>query len=299
LSLSRNDMGRAFEYGIAVSLSRNLPAPIQDSVQVRKARRCFELCTEDDQKNIVNASTEATAFLTAHDDRLVEDSCFIVIQSDQRGQYGDVRDVIIHNTKINQDIGISAKHRHWAVKHSRLSESINFGYDWFGVRCSDSYFHQVTPIFRELRSKQHRDEKWRDIPDKKQRYYIPVLQAFSQEIQALFQSNPTTVARGLIQYLLGRYDYYKVTQENGYVSIMSFNIEGSLRWGSRIPLPTRIIEVSRKPNSETTLFITFDHGWQVSFRIHNASTMVEPSLKFDINIIGLPSTMSRHVVEYG
>jgi hypothetical protein len=299
LSPSQNDMGRAFEYGIAVSLSDYLPAPIQDSLQVRKARRCFELCSETDQRNIVLASTEATAFITAHDNRLVEDSCFITMQSDQRGQYGDVRDIIVHNTVINADIGISAKHRHSAVKHSRLSERINFGYDWFGIHCSDGYFHQITPIFRELRSKQRRNEKWRDIPDKRQRYYMPVLQAFQQEIQSLFQSNPNVVARGLVQYLLGRYDYYKVIKENGAVSIMSFNLEGSLKWGSRIPLPTRMIEISQKPNSETTIFITFDHGWQISFRIHNASTMVEPSLKFDINLIGLPSTMSRHVVEYG
>jgi hypothetical protein len=40
----------------------------------------------------------------------------------------------------------------------------------------------------------------------------------------------------------------------------------------------------------------FDKGWQISFRIHNASTMVEPSLKFDINIVGLPSNLSRQVI---
>ena len=32
----------------------------------------------------------------------------------------------------------------------------------------------------------------------------------------------------------------------------------------------------------------FDNGWQFSFRIHNASTFVEPSLKFDIQLIGIP-----------
>lgn len=294
MSLSRNDLGRAFEYGIAVSFSEYLPAPIQDNVQVRKARNCFELCTEKEQTSIVKASTEATAFLTAHDNRLAENSCFISIQSDQRGQYGDVRDIIIHNTKLKQEIGISAKHHHWAVKHS-----INFGHDLFRVNCSDNYFHQVTPIFRELRTRQRMGVKWRDIPDKKQRYYMPILQAFSQEIQALLKDNPATVSKGLIKYLLGKFDYYKVIKENGYVSITSFNLDGSLKWGSKIPLPTHMIEISQKEGSETTIFITFDHGWQISFRIHNASTMVEPSLKFDVTIIGLPSTMSRHVIDYG
>ena len=241
---------------------------------------------------------EATAFLTAHDDRLSERDCRISLQSDQMGKLGDVRDVIVHNANLNKDIGISAKNRHWAVKHSRLSERIDFGSDWFGIRCSDNYFHQVTPIFRELNSRRRRGEKWHDIPDKKQLYYMPILQAFQTEMQSLFQSQPHEVARGLVKYLLGKYDYYKVIKEDGTVSIMSFNIDGTLKWGSKIPLPTLIMNISQKPESETTLFMYFDKGWQISFRIHNASTIVEPSLKFDINIIGLPSTLSRQVINY-
>ena len=31
-----------------------------------------------------------------------------------------------------------------------------------------------------------------------------------------------------------------------------------------------------------------NNGWELSFRIHNASTLVEPSLKFDIQFIGMP-----------
>jgi len=34
-----------------------------------------------------------------------------------------------------------------------------------------------------------------------------------------------------------------------------------------------------------------DGGWQFSFRIHNASTKVETSLKFDIQIVGMPTTI--------
>ncbi len=299
MSPTQNEMGRAFEYGIAVAVSRYLPAPIEDSLAVRNARRCFELCPEIEQRHIVQSSIEVSAFLTAHDTRLAEDSCYITIQSDQQGQYGDVRDIIVHNTRINDEVGISAKNRHFAVKHSRLSERIDFGSEWLGLRCSDTYFNTVTPIFRELNSRRRRGERWRDIPNKRQLYYMPILQAFRREMEFLFGRQPDRTAEALINYLLGRYDYYKVIKENSEVSMMSFNVQGSLRWGSRIPLPSRIIEITHKPNSETTLFFTFDHGWQISFRIHNASTMVEPSLKFDIKIIGLPYTMSRHVIEYG
>jgi len=298
MSLSQHDMGRAFEYSIALCLSEYLPAPIEDSLSVLNARKCFVLAPDHERENMKAAAKEAVVFIVAHDIRLAEKNCTISIQTDQVGRYGDVRDIIIDNTKLKQQVGISAKNRHRAVKHSRLSERIDFGNDWFAVHCSDSYFHKIVPIFRELNDRKQRGEKWRDIPDKRQIYYMPILQAFRCEMALLFEKHPDKVAKSLVKYLLGKYDYYKVIKENGTVSIMSFNIDGTLKWGSKIPLPTRIIEISQKPDSETTLFMTFDHGWQISFRIHNASTLVEPSLKFDINIIGLPSNMSRQVINY-
>jgi hypothetical protein len=244
------------------------------------------------------SSREAVFFINAHDNRLSDKHCQVKLQSDQEGVHGDVRDIIITNNKLNEEIGISAKNRHWAVKHSRLSEQIDFGYDWFGIHCSDNYSHQVTPIFRELRSRQHRGEKWQDIDDKKQRYYMPILQAFHTEMDTLFKKCPHDVAKGLVKYLLGKVDFYKVIKENGEVTITSFNIDGTLKWGSKIPLPASITNICQKPNSETTLNFTFDQGWQISFRIHNASTYVEPSLKFDINIIGQPAAMTHHVINY-
>lgn len=298
MSLSQNDTGRAFEYGIALSLSNCLPAPIRAGRQIQKAKECFEACSQTEQQNIVAAAREVAAFLAAHDDRLSDTGCSIYLQSDQLGQQGDVRDVIVHNTTLNADIGISAKNRHVAIKHSRLSETINFGSDWLGVSCSDDYFHTISPIFQELRARQGRGERWRDITNKMQLYYIPVMQAFQTEMLALLAQQPKGTARALVQYLLGRFDYYKVIKKKGTVSVTSFNINGSLRWGSKVPMPTRIIEIALKPGSKTTLFMTFDKGWQISFRIHSACTLVEPSLKFDVNLIGLPEVASRHVIEY-
>ncbi len=298
MTLSQNDMGRAFEYGVALSLSERLPAPLEENDRLRNAMRCFARCSDSERENMVNASREVAAFLSAHDTHLSDVGCSIYLQSDQMGKLGDVRDVIVHNNTINEDIGISAKNRHWAVKHSRLSEQIDFGYNWFGIHCSDNYFHTIKPIFRELRSRHRRGELWSQIPDKRQRYYIPVLECFQTEMERLYHCDPSNVATKLIQYLLGRFDYYKVIKENGEVAITSFNIGGTLRWGSRLPLPMQIMNIAQKRGSNTTVVVIFDQGWQISFRIHNASTMVEPSLKFDINIIGLPFAASRHVIPY-
>lgn len=49
------------------------------------------------------------------------------IVSDREGQSGDVRDVLAIRSSQNWEIGISAKNNHRAVKHSRLSNNINFG----------------------------------------------------------------------------------------------------------------------------------------------------------------------------
>jgi hypothetical protein len=166
------------------------------------------------------------------------------------------------------------------------------------IGCSTDYFHRVTPIFRELRSRQRRGELWREIPDKRQRFYQPILYAFETEMRQLVTLHSEDVPQALVRYLLGRHDFYEVIKENGTTAIQSFNIDGSMKWGSKVKLPTRIIEISPKPRSETTIIATFDLGWQISFRIHNASSKVEPSLKFDIKIEGLPPSMARHLIEH-
>ena len=58
-----------------------------------------------------------------------------------------------------------------------------------------------------------------------------------------------------------------------------------------LELPTRIVELDFKKNSSTTLELIMDNGWQISFRIHNASSKVEPSLKFDVQLIGQPTAL--------
>lgn len=103
-------------------------------------------------------------------------------------------------------------------------------------------------------------------------------------------------------YLLGSdgKDYYKMIHyKNNVTRIQPFNLLGTLNQKSKsskpcivydkMTLPTKIIDFSFKENSKTTLILTMNNGWAISFRIHNASSKVEPSLKFDIQLAGQPA----------
>ncbi|MBO7596685.1 MAG: HaeIII family restriction endonuclease, partial [Bacteroidales bacterium] len=56
-------------------------------------------------------------------------------------------------------------------------------------------------------------------------------------------------------------------------------------------LPKRIIKLDFMPDRSNTAELYLDGGWYFTFRIHNAETYVKPTLKFDIQIAGLPATI--------
>lgn len=60
----------------------------------------------------------------------------------------------------------------------------------------------------------------------------------------------------------------------------------------KIPLPSELIFIDFKQGSKTTILLCFDNGWQFSFRLHNAKDKIEPSLKFDVQLVGMPTEVS-------
>ena len=50
-----------------------------------------------------------------------------------------------------------------------------------------------------------------------------------------------------------------------------------------------------KKDSTNTIQIICDNGWTLSLRIHNASEWVEPSLKFDIQLVGVPNNLGSRI----
>ena len=54
------------------------------------------------------------------------DELTLEFQKDGQGVKGDVRDIVIKRKNIEWEIGLSIKHNHDAVKHSRLSHKLDF-----------------------------------------------------------------------------------------------------------------------------------------------------------------------------
>ena len=286
--VSQTESGKAWEYGLASKfadlLNRNACLVVNSPCTISQA--FYTRLSQYERNQIDRAADKAVLFLREQDKRLINTER-VVIQSDKEGQRGDVRDILLYTDK--EVIGVSAKHRHAALKHPRLSDLIDFGSDWYGLPCSETYRNAIQPVFDDLRG---RIGKWSDLPDKYNSYYIPILNAFMQEVNEYADPDK------LLRYLLGRYDFYKIIKENGNISLQSFNLNSHLEWGSSVPLPQEIVQFSMKPNSKTTAILHMDAGWQLSFRIHNAKSTIEPSLKFDVQLIGIPQVLSQHEIPF-
>ena len=184
-----------------------------------------------------------------------------------------------------------------------MSQKIDFGERWLNVPCSQKYFNEIKPIFDMLSDLKANDKstKWTSIDNMHQTVYVPILNAFRKELLRLDKANPNIVAENLVQYLIGNQDFYKVIKGKKKVEIQVYNINGTLNLPfnqikpkaniPKIKLPSRLIEVVYHDNSTTTLLVALNEGWQISFRIHNAKSTIEPSLKFDINLVSAPHTL--------
>lgn len=286
--------GKAFEYALAQQLSRLANRPIEDDRPSETASEFY--ANQADSADMDRAASEAVMFLQANDKRFDEAES-IRIQPDAKGQSGDVRDIVV--PIFGGEIGISAKNNSAAVKHSRLSPTIDFGERWGGHRVSQEYWNRVRPTFETMATMRDDGKLFREIPDKESRFYLPILTAFEDEFERLCKSHGTPFIRRVFQYIVGNQDYYKVIRRRDEVVIQSFNINGTLEWGNRWRIPQGVEQIRRRPGSNNTLVVTFDGGWRMSFRIHNASARVEPSLKFDVNFEALPTHVPTNAIPLG
>lgn len=307
MSSKSNDQGRAYEY-ICLHTLNNAIGRIRNS-EIEK-NSCYEAAEHawntlsGAEKALYTLSAKSTIdTIFALEPNIIEkenDVLKLYIQSDEHGEVADVRDIIIQRKDIVWEIGLSIKHNHMAVKHSRLGKVLDFGEKWYGIKCSDDYWNEVKPIFDFLDVEKSKGTYFRDLNSKEDDVYVPLLNAFMHEVKKQVE-NDSSIPRKLVEYLLSKYDFYKVISIDSQriTTIQSFNMYGTLNLPSKtqaptlevpvIDLPTSLLYIGFKPKSKTTVIMSFDNGWQFSFRIHNAKDIVESSLKFDIQIAGIPA----------
>ena len=310
MSNKSNNQGRAYEFSYLITLfeevSKIRPAKIEENSSYFAVERAWNTLT-DSEKTIYKVSALAGVNTIFDLEPLIldsgDDELELKIQSDDKGKEGDVRDVLIIRRGIEWEIGLSVKHNHFAVKHSRLSKNLDFGKKWYGIDCSEQYWEDIKPIFKYLDGEKQKNSEWNNLPNKEDDVYIPLLNAFKGELERQNHLFGKDIPKLMVEYLLGEFDFYKVIgiDSKRTTQIQSYNLRGTLnKQGNKkmrsieLPistLPTRIVSLEYKPNSKNTLELYLDGGWQFSFRIHNASTKVETSLKFDIQLIGMPTTI--------
>ncbi len=286
--------GKAFEYALARQISILTRSQLQRDDTAALAELSYR--QSGDVAAMDRAASEAIMFLQAVDGRF-DNTALVRIQPDQRGQAGDVRDVVAF-LNDGREIGLSAKRNNQAAKHSRLSGTIDFGSSWADCPVSQRYWETVRPVFATMEQMRDQGILFRNVQDKVERFYLPVLAAFEDEFVRLCQGEPRFVRR-VFQYLVGRNDFYKVLWQRDHVGVQSYNINGTLGWGGRWNIPAAIDQVRFKPGSRNTLLVNFAGGWQMSFRIHNARLMVEPSLKFDVQFVALPVAVATNQIPLG
>ena len=309
MSTRSNNHGRAYEYAwmtvLCSVLRRYRNVRIVENSSVTANRRSWDALDAETHNLFATSAAAAVDTILMLEPKLTEnvpEELTFAFQQDQTGIRGDVRDIVLRCASDGWEIGLSLKHNHEAVKHCRLSRVLDFGKEWFGVPCGADYWNDIRRIFDDLMEKRRQGWKWSDIPDKGRSVYLPLLTAFIGEVRRAY-CRENRILRRMMEYLIGTSDYYKVISHDTrrLTMIRTFNLHGTLGKpsGSRVSvmtipvveLPSELIALRVRPGSENTAEMYMNNGWQVSFRIHSASTCVEPSLKFDVQFVGMPPSV--------
>lgn len=308
--------GKAFEYACLNAISRKLEKEHKTICQTHNkayatALKSYEqLSATEKEKYILAAETAVKIIFPLEPKLLNEDNdipLLISISSDTiaKGCDGDVRDIVCIRFKSDWEVGFSCKHNHQALKHPRITEAKDFGKVWLGYPCSKEYIDNINKILLPIEDLQKRNVCWRDVPNKIDDFYVPILKEIIKEFQNICKYCPDAPKR-LLSYFFGSKDFYKIIslEKDKQTKVVAFNMNGTLNTPSqneksiykvkRIHYPTRLVDIRFKQSndtlSKTTISIIFDGGWQIDMRLHNADSKVKMTgLKFDVQLAGQPN----------
>ena len=300
MSGNQSKNGKAYEHAVASVFSDRLRGQIDPSPAATTARNCFDGLVPATALKFKRTAKVACDVILEQETWLsgVNTPVKVILQTDAAGIRGDVRDIVL--SAAGRSIGISCKSNHEALKHSRLSSTIDFVRDW-GIHpdgCSDEYWSAVRPLFDELRQIKEKSDgkaKWVDEPEVPERFYWPLLHAWDAELRRSINdsADPQKACAGLIRYLFGAHDFYKVIGRHGkspQSEVLGVNFQRTLST-KHTGIPKKLLRIDDLNGGQYSKTVRFDRGFSINFRIHSASSRVEPSLKFDVKALALPPAL--------
>ena len=314
--------GKAFEYACLKAIYDKLEADgknviIDESPAFLTTKSKYDSLKPAEKKKYMDAARTAVKQLFPLEPCIEngKGQLLLAVNSDAaaQGVDGDVRDVLCLRNKDGRhdwEIGLSCKHNHEALKHPRITADKDFGKNWVGIPNSKEFINEIGATIDTLQNYSLEGKVWREITldedEKWDKYYVPILEAYKNEIVRMCKTYPD-VPRKLLSYFFGSKDFYKVIMKESQetTTIEAFNMYNTLGQKSgtfkpliRVPLitmPTRLIEADFKQDkngyrSKTTIILVFDGGWTIAMRLHNKDEKVKPtSLAWDVQLIGLPT----------
>jgi hypothetical protein len=303
--------GKGFEWAVAAKLSSELQIPVVKSAATMTAEASFKSLSPNKKALFEEHASRAVTYLLALERKALQKGSpeQVWLATDAKGKKADVRDVLVGVQGVGRArdkvlFGISCKTNHSAYKHSRLSESLDWVSEWHLsiAGASEAYWNAVGPVFEKLSSlrSQALAPTWDEafpLDSKVKSVYQPVLGAWVDEVQRLMKDKHigASIPALLFQAMLGAHSYYKVISREKLdtVALQAYNFGNDLSTRKTL-IPTKILSISRHvPEGQSedlwnSVNVFFDRGFTLNFRIHNGSSKVEPSLKFDVSGISVP-----------
>ncbi|MBR3605199.1 MAG: HaeIII family restriction endonuclease, partial [Candidatus Gastranaerophilales bacterium] len=245
MSVQSNNQGRAYEYICLLTLNEEInkvrKSEIIKNSAFIAAQNAWYNVDSTFQSILQESAKAAVATIFDMEPMIIEessDTLTLKIQTDNEGKEGDVRDILISRNDVCWEIGLSIKHNHFAVKHSRIGRNLDFGKKWFGVPCSDNYWNNIKPVFNYLAEQIAQNKNWNELETKNTDVYIPLLNAFMNEIKESTKQN-YNVPQKMVEYLLGEFDFYKVISIDSkrITQIQSYNLHGTLNKSTKTISP--------------------------------------------------------------
>jgi len=299
MSRRQDISGNALEYAIARQAACAAGVRIKKDAVSDKARKDFFAESAAVRQQLAYSAEAAVGHVFALEESRLElpEKCFVVMQTDARGQAGDPRDIL---SPLQEGVlGLSVKRNNDTFKNPRLQRNNPDFFQKWGLqgKVSVNYRQKTEKVFKLLdRARSRGVKKWSDLPscgiDLRKEIYKPLVADFIAEFRK--GMSPGNCAR-FTRYMLGDVDYYKIIVHVGQQTIVQgINFDNSLSCSS-VSCPEELILA--QVLSSNTGILTFEGGWVYTMRIHNASSRLEDSLKWDVKLIAHPADMySHHII---